>query len=101
MTTLTCAPPPCPRPPLELSWRVSSFLYSKTSIACAKLERGGARNYVGHYHIDRRQAIFAPGAASAVVDALLVAEDPAAIRSTRSRAARWPPSRSSCASLPR
>ena len=31
-------------------------------------------------HIDRRQAIFAPGAASAVVDALLVAEDPAAIR---------------------
>ena len=52
-------------------------------------------------HIDRRQAIFAPGAASAVVDALLVAEDPAAIRSTRSRAVRWPPSRSSCASLPR
>jgi hypothetical protein len=31
----------------------------------------------------------APGAASAVVDALLVAEDPAAIRSTRS-GIRWP-----------
>jgi hypothetical protein len=39
---------------------------------------------------------FAPGAASAVVDALLVAEDPAAIRSTRSRAVGSLPSRSSC-----